>query len=145
MNGINVGRWILGGIAAGLVTWLIEGLAVMFYTADLNAALAAHNLTMTVDAGTFAGGLFVNLVGGLVLVYIYALARARFGPGPRTAVLAGITLWTGGYLVSLMGYNMMGLFPSRLIITWALVGLVEMILAGLVGGWIYREEQVAGA
>lgn len=145
MNGINVGRWILGGVVAGVITWLIEGLAGIFYRADMDAALAAHGMTMEMTSGVFVGSIFVSLVGGLVLVYIYALARSRFGPGPGTAALAAITLWTGGYLLSLMGYGMMGLFPSRLLVTWGLVGLGEMIVAAIVGGWIYREKQPEGA
>ena len=40
-----------------------------------------------------------------------------------------------------MGYSMMGLFPSKLLVTWGLIGLVEMIVAGLVGAWLYRERE----
>lgn len=141
MNGINVGRWILGGIVAGVVVWLLEGVAGLFYMPAMKAALDAHGLAMEMNAGVFVSSILISLIGGLILVFIYALARARFGPGPKTAVTAAITLWTGGYLLSLMGYNMLGLFPSSLLVTWGLVGLLEMIVAALVGGWIYREAQ----
>jgi hypothetical protein len=35
---------------------------------------------------------------------------------------------------------MMGLFPDDLLVTWLLVGTVEMVLAALAGAWIYRED-----
>ncbi len=50
-----------------------------------------------------------------------------------------LTRWIGGYLLSLAGYHMLGLFPVRMLVLWGTVGLAEMILAALVGGWIYRE------
>ena len=34
---------------------------------------------------------------------------------------------------------MVGLYSGHLLIYWGLIGLVEMIIAALVGGWIYRE------
>lgn len=107
MNGINVGRWILGGVVAGLITWLLEGVASTMYLGEMTASLQSHGLSMEVSAGTAVSSLIVSLVGGLVLIFIYAMGRARFGPGPRTAVTAAIALWTGGYLLSLMDYSMM--------------------------------------
>jgi hypothetical protein len=34
---------------------------------------------------------------------------------------------------------MLGLFAGRTLLLWGGVGLVDMILGALVGGWIYRE------
>lgn len=45
----------------------------------------------------------------------------------------------GGQLLALIGYGMLGLFPGRLLVVWGIVGLAELVVAGLVGGWIYRE------
>jgi hypothetical protein len=55
----------------------------------------------------------------------------------------GVALWFGGYLLSLLGYGMMGMYPTGLLVTWGIVGLVQMILAALIGGWVYREPEVA--
>jgi len=68
------------------------------------------------------------------------MARARLGPGPRTAVTVALALFVGGYLLWLLGYRMMGLFPDRLLLSWGVIGLVEMVLAALLGGYLYREK-----
>lgn len=139
MGGIDVGRWLGGGIAAGALIWVLEGAASVLYMGDMEAALAAHDLGMEMSAGIWAVTVTVSLLVGLTLVFFYAAARPRFGPGPRTAVLVAVVLWAGSYVVSLLGYAMMGLFPGGLLVTWGFVGLVEMVLASLLGGWIYRE------
>lgn len=57
----------------------------------------------------------------------------------------GVALWIGGHFLALMGYHMLGLFPPGLLVLWGIVGLVEMVLAALLGGVIYREAQSPGA
>ncbi len=140
MGGINIGRWLAGGGVAGLIMWVIEGAASMLYMADMESALEAHNLTaMEMNASTMVLTLAVSLIAGLVLIFFYAAARPRFGPGPKTALIVAIVMWVGAYLLSLLGYEMLGLFPGSMLVTWGTVGIIEMIIAALVGGWIYRE------
>lgn len=139
MKGINLGRLIGGGVVAGILVWVIEGAASTLYMGDMQAVLEAHGLSMRMDASMWLISIFVSLVVGLNLVFFYAVARPRLGPGPRTAITVAVALWVGGYLLSLLGYQMLGLFPGRMLVLWGAVGLVEMVLAALVGGWIYRE------
>jgi hypothetical protein len=143
MGGINVGRWIAGGIVAGVIMWVVEGAASIVYMGDMEAALEAHGLGMELTAGVMALTVVVSLVAGLVLVFLYVAARPRFGPGPKTAVIVAIAMWIGGYLLSLVGYQMIGLYPSSMLIMWGLIGLIEMIVASVVGGWVYREPGIA--
>ena len=139
MNRMNTGRWLLGGLAAGVVIWLLEGAASILYVEDMMTSLQAHNLSIRVDASTWVVSVLVSLITGWVAVFFYASVRPRFGPGPKTAVVVAVTLWCGGYLLSLLGYQMMGLFPPGLLVLWGAVGLVEMVLATLLGAWLYRE------
>ncbi len=139
MKGINVGRWLFGGLVAGLLIWLIEGAASILYIADMTTAMQAHNLSMDMSLSMMFLSIVLSLVVGLTLVFFYAAVRPRFGPGPKTAVIVAIALWIGGYLLNLLGYEMMGLFPRSMLALWGVIGLLEMILAGIVGAWIYRE------
>jgi len=139
MAGINTRRWLAGGVVAGVLMWLIEGGASILYMEDMEAALEAHGLAMEMTGGIWALTILVSLIAGLVLVFLYAAMRPRFGAGPRTAVVAAVALWFGGYLLSLIGYGMIGMYPSSLLTVWGAVGLAEMIIAAIVGGWIYRE------
>jgi len=143
MGGIDTKRWLLGGLAAGVLIWLIEGLASMLYMDDMKAAMEPHGLSMEMTAGAFAIASIVSLLAGLTIVFIYAMARARLGPGPRTAVVAGVAFFLGSTLVSILGWSMLGLFPARMLVTWAVVGLVEVVLAALLGGYIYKEKPAA--
>lgn len=145
MGGMNAGRWIAGGVAAGLLVWILEGAAGMLYMGDMEAALEAHGLSMEMTGGTIALTVLVSLIVGLTLIFFYAAVRPRFGPGPRTAVIVAVALWLGSYVVSLLGYKMMGLFPGSLLLMWGTVGLIELILAALLGAWIYREAGPAAS
>jgi len=139
MGGINVVRWLAGGIAAAVVIFAVEGVSSVFYLDQMMASLADHGLGMEMSGSAMAGTVLVSLVSGLVLIFFYAAARPRFGPGPRTAILVAVLLWLGGNLLSLIGYQMVGMYPTGMLVMWGIVGLVEMIVAALVGGWIYKE------
>lgn len=141
VKGINTHRWLAGGLAAGVVTWLIEGAASVFYMDDMQAALEAHALSMEMTGATWMLTILVSLIVGLVLIFLYAAMRPRFGPGPRTAILAAVALWCGGTLVSLIGYAMLGMYPTGMLAVWGVIGLVELVIAGVIGGWIYREVE----
>ncbi len=140
MGTINVGRLVLGGVVAGIVIWIIEGMASVMYMDEMQAAMESHGLSMEMTAGVFLMTVMVSLLAGLVLVFFYAAARPRFGPGPKTAVIVAVALWVAAVFLSLMGYQMLGLFPDRMLMTWGVVGFVEWNLAALAGAWIYREE-----
>lgn len=142
MGGINVSRWLAGGVVAAVVMFVLEGVASVFYMEDMEAALAALGLSMEMTAGIWVMAVLVSLISGLVLVFFYAAARPRFGPGPGTAVIVAVALFLGGYLLSIMGYGMIGMYPTGMLVWWGAVGLAEMILAALAGGWVYREAEV---
>jgi hypothetical protein len=139
MGGINVKRWLAGGIAAGALIWIVEGAASTLYMSDMQAALERHGITLVMNAWMWILSVVVSLLMGLTLVFFYAAARPRFGAGPRTAVIVAIAFWIGASLLSLIGYQMIGLYPNGMLVEWGVVGLVEGILATLSGGWIYRE------
>jgi hypothetical protein len=140
MGGIKVGRWLAGGIAAGLLIWVLEGAGSVLFMEEAQTALEAHNLSLDLTPGFMAMTVLVSLLTGLVLVFFYAAARPRFGPGPRTAVIVGVVTWLAGYFLSLVGYGMIGLYATGLLVKWGVVGLVELILGALLGGRIYRED-----
>ena len=140
MGSINTVRWFLSGLVAGVVVWLLEGAASVVYMDDMSAALEAHGLVLQMTGVSWVLSIAVSLIVGLTLMFFYAACRPRFGPGPGNAIRVAVGLWFGGYLTSLLGYYMLGLFPQGLLVTWGLVGLVELIVAALAGGWIYREE-----
>lgn len=139
MAGINWGRVLAGGLVAGIVTFILEGLASQLYIEDMQASLEAHNLSMEMTPTGWVLPLLVSLLGGVVMIFFYAAVRPRFGPGPRTAVIVAFALWLGGYVLSLLGYAVLGLFPASLLTLWGVIGLVELILAALAGGWVYKE------
>jgi hypothetical protein len=139
MGGINVNRWLIGGLGAAVVMFVLEGIGGEVYGASMEATLAEHNLSMGATGSLMAMAVLVSLIAGLFLVWVYAMARARLGAGPRTAVTAAVAAWLGAYVVSLLGYSMIGLFPNGMLATWGAYGLVEFIVAALVGARLYQE------
>ncbi|NIM49492.1 MAG: hypothetical protein GTN62_04920 [Gemmatimonadales bacterium] len=145
MGQINAGRVILGGLLAGLILNVGESLANMVvFAGEYEAMLDRFNLE---PVG--AGGIAVFVVGGFVLgilmVWLYAAMRPRFGPGPKTAVLVGLAVWFLAWFWQALGMLVMGLFGFQIFLLGEIWGVVEVVLAALAGGWVYREGEAAAA
>lgn len=140
MSGINVARWIIGGLVAGLFIWFFEGVASMIYMEEMKVAIEKHNLAYDMSAVSMILALVISFIGGLSAVFFYAAARPRFGAGPITAVKVALALWFPVYLIALIGYHMMGLFSASILIKWGFISIIELPLATLIGAWIYKED-----
>lgn len=140
MGQINLGRVLLGGLVAGVVINVGEFLLNGVILAD--AMEAMYETMGTEEPGGTAMVVWVILgfVMGIALVWLYAAIRPRFGPGPRTAAIAGAGAWIFAYLVPVVGFATMGLWDFNATLVLMLVwGLVEFMLAGMAGGWPYQE------
>jgi hypothetical protein len=138
MGRINVKSVIVGGLVAGLVLNVIDYLVYgMWLGPDLNAALQSAGK----KSADSLIPLFVLLdfIYGIVLVYLYAAIRPRFGAGPGTAVHAGLIVWIIAGLLHAVGEAPFGLLPMWLYTIGTLVGLVEFPLATVAGAKFYRE------
>lgn len=134
-------RVLLGGLLAGVVINAFEFvLNSVFLMQDWADAMKA--LGKTDQAGGAAMVMFIvwGFLMGLMVAWLYAALRPRYGAGPRTAVLASLTCWILGYVMSSVPPIVMGLFPLRLMGIAIVVGLVEVVLAGQLAGWFYREQ-----
>ena len=76
---------------------------------------------------------------GILLVWLYAAIRPRFGPGPGTAVCAGLIVWGLAYLWGAIGNGVMGIFSWTTVIVGLVWGLVELIVASIAGAYFYKE------
>ncbi len=138
MGRINVGRVILGGLLAGLIIDVGETVASMVFQGQAEEAMAHLGLTPPGGAA-IAVFIVVGFIMGIALVWMYAAVRPRLGAGPKTAVIVGIVFWLIGYFLPLVGDHLMGIVPTGMMITGSLWGLVEIGIAALAGGWVYRE------
>jgi hypothetical protein len=138
MNRINVKGVIIGGLVAGLVLNVVDFLLYGVWLApDMAAALQAAG-KKPID-GLIPLFVVLDFVYGVALVYLYAAIRPRFGPGPGTAVKAGLFVWVLIALLHAIGEAPMGLLPMRLYVLGAIVGLIEFPVAAVAGAKLYRE------
>jgi hypothetical protein len=142
MGHIDHKRVIGGGLAAGFV--MNAGEAALHggvLGQDAAAQFKAFGIPDTPAGWQLPALVAVTFVLGLASVWLYAAIRPRYGPGPKTALLAGLAVWVLAHLWSgvYLGAGFTGLITPRL--AWIPVawGLVEAPLATLVGAWIYRE------
>jgi hypothetical protein len=80
----------------------------------------------------------MTFVLGIVMVFVYAAMRPRFGAGVGTAVIAGVTVWIVAMFASFADV-VLGILPVNLLVLTGCWTLVEMIVASIVGAWVYKE------
>lgn len=141
MRAINVGRVILGGLVAGLVLNLlavITGMTVLVEDQREFVARLHLDEAVVTSTGSMVSWILVDFIYGLLIVWTYAAIRPRFGPGPRTAVIAGMLLFAA-ISVILYGFMGMGVFTRAGFALNAACQLVSVVLASLAGGALYKE------
>ncbi|MBK7782272.1 MAG: hypothetical protein IPJ58_16160 [Ardenticatenia bacterium] len=136
---VNWNRVIIGGVAAGVVM-LIHGDGLLrrhLQRADQGGDGGAGQDFEAGGMSQFAYFLAYALVMGITMVWLYAQLRSTYGPGPQTALKAGLVVWALVFLAGGLGYAANDLWPWSLILIGLAVGLVETALGALVGGWVY--------
>lgn len=137
---MNYGRILLGGLVGGVVFNVVSFALELGVLMERYAVLQGMGFFRKEPRLPFIFlwmvALFLVSIG---LVWLYAAARPRFGPGPGTAVCVGLVAgliatippslvtyswtYTGGCVTGL----------------WALETVVGSIAATLAGGWLYKE------
>jgi hypothetical protein len=138
MGKINVGRVLISGIIIAVIIDIVEGVTNgLILAQQWTAAMATLNQP-PLGVGQVIGFNIYGLIIGLTAAWIYAGFRPRFGAGHRTALITGLTVWVLGYFVPYLALALTGL-PIGLMVTLGIVGLVEILVATLVGAYFYQE------
>ncbi len=141
MSRINLGKVLIGGIAAGLVLAACDFAVNNFILADAwLRVMQTHNVDLSISggAGEIAKFVLIDLAFGFMIVWLYAAVRPRLGPGPGTAMKMALVVFGAGALN--MATFAPWMFSWDMFIRSAALGAISMLMAGWVGGWVYSEE-----
>lgn len=140
MGRINLGRVLLAGIVAGIVSdilgYLVDGVWLASRWSDDLAALGKPDFTNNQVIWFNVLG----IVSGIVLIWIYAAIRPRLGAGFGTALIAGFVVWVIGSLIPNLGFMWIGhLFTRHLAALTTAGALVETLVGAVAGAALYKE------
>ena len=89
------------------------------------------------------GAIVTNVISpfavGILLVWLYAAMRPRFGPGIRTAAYAAAVVWVCGFLFHI-DWLLVGMMTPATYAMASVAALVQVLASAAVGGMIYQEE-----
>ncbi len=140
---INTAKVVTGGLAAGVVANIVGYLGFGMwlgprFEAEATAvapALAGRGMT----GSAIAAQVVISFVVGIVLVWLYAAIRPRFGPGMRTAVYAALVVWVCGFVFH-WDWLTAGLMTATSYALASVVALVQVVASAGVGAMLYKEE-----
>jgi hypothetical protein len=142
MGKINLGRVALGGIVAGIVIDIFEGISngliLDKQVADVMTGLGKSGAISAKQLIAFS---VWGLAVGILMVWLYAAMRPRLGAGPKTAIYSGLAVWAAVFVLGSATTVFLHLMPVGLTLIGLAVALVETIVAGLAGASLYKEEQ----
>ena len=147
MAQVNVGRVLGGGLVAGLVMNVVD---VVTNGVILGARWAQETQRLGIDVSAAAqsrsvtGWVTFDFLCGIVLVWLYASIRPRYGPGPQTAIVAGLALWFITHL-AFSAWAFTGLYSVGVVAGSTIGGLVAAVAGGLAGCALYKEGGSATA
>lgn len=140
---INTQKVVVGGLAAGVVLtaldYLLNGVLLADQGAEVMNALNPDLAQNMESAGTIVAAVVIDFLLAILLVWTYAAIRPRFGPGPKTAFIAGLQLWMIGTLLYAF-MTVIGMYPWGFFAIGSVVMFVIFQISAQVGAKIYTEE-----
>lgn len=140
---VNSTRILTGGLAAGVVIILANVAAQVVLAErvqnDMNAWMPGAAARMQMSGAAVVAGLAMKLAIGVILVWLYAVARPRWGPR-MAASLSALAVWA-------LGAIYFADFPLTGMLSWSTYALLEalqliaFIAAAWVGAWLYGEPR----
>jgi hypothetical protein len=138
---INWPRLIVGGLIAAIICFLSDGFFhEQLFGRDWEAVYS--NLGIAEPPHQTSAMLYFaifELGRGFVSMLLYVMMRTPFGPGPKTAALAGIAAWVAFSLTAPAQFIPLGFFSTSL---WLKVGALQLltsIVATIAGAALYKD------
>jgi hypothetical protein len=142
MSNINVGKVILGGLVAGVVLNIGEALLNTVVLAKaMEEDFRRLNLPPQPGGDFIAKAVVMTFILGIVIVFLYAAIRPRFGAGMKTAIYAGALAWFFIYVYVGFIQVSLGLFSMQPFLIGLVWGLVEFAAGAIAGAWMYKEAE----
>lgn len=140
---INTGKVVVGGLVAGLIMnvsgFVVQGMMLGSRMMAEMAAVAPSLANMQPGGGEIAARVATQFIVGIMLVWMYAAMRPRFGPGPRTAMISALIVWILGFLFYL-DWLFVGMMTPATYAIVSVVMIVTLAIASWVGCMLYKEE-----
>lgn len=147
MTRINWVRLLGGGLIATIIAFITDGfLHEKLLSADWQAVYSNLGASPpTEHVVHMAYFVAFELGRGLVSMFVYVMTRSHFGPGPKTAALAGVVAWFAFSVTGPAQFIPLEFFSNAL---WAKVvafQLVTSILAAIAGAALYKDAAKSAA
>ena len=129
------GRILVCGLLAGGAWTLLSIALLAMLGADFLAALPTRR-PETPGTGLHLLLIGANIAAGIWAVWLYAAIVPRFGPGLKTAAMAGVAWWA---IISLQFAKALAQTPVPADFPWAPLAatLLGCIVSTLVGAWFH--------
>jgi len=141
MGTINRPRILLGGLVAGLVLNIIEGVTHGVILVNQDAEMMKR---LGLSAETSVDRIIeLNVWGfavGILTMVVYASIRPRYGASPQAAARAGVLTWAGVSALGSFVPGILGIYKLHLTLINIGVELVALILAAIAGAALYKED-----
>lgn len=145
MPKLNWPRLLLGTLIAAVIMFLTDGfLHERVLNNDWAAVYANLGVAPPTEASEHAVPSLVyffifELGRAFIAIFLYALMRAFFGAGPKTAVLAAIVGWLAFSVTGPAEFIPLGFFSNALWLKAAALQLITSIAATIAGAAAYRD------
>jgi hypothetical protein len=142
MASIDNGRVVVGGLAAGLIMNVVDGVTNGVLIADKWKAqtdMLSPTLMARTATSSMIGWIVLDFVIGVLIVWLYAAIRPRYGAGPGTAVRAGFMGWLMTHAV-FASYVFNGFYSWKLCAAASGAALIGCLAGAYAGGALYKEE-----
>jgi hypothetical protein len=140
---INASKVVVGGLVAGVVNnvlgFLIQGMLLGKRMMDEMIAAAPSLQGKGEDTMTMVCRVLTGFVIGILIVWLYAAMRPRFGPGPKTAFLAGLVVWICGFIFY-MDWLYVGMMSPGLYAMVSIAMLISCSITAMAGAALYKED-----
>ena len=80
----------------------------------------------------------MSVGSGILVVFVYASIRPRFGPGAKTALIAGLLIYLNVFFVMFV-LSQSGVLTMRLFWETAILQLITVLAGALAGARAYQE------
>ena len=128
-------RYILVSVASGILFGIMDGI---FNANPLAQRLYGFFEPIARKRINIAMGFIIDVVFGFALAGIFILIKGslQFSLRILNGILYGVIVWFLRVVMPVVGQRMMFNMPKKTMIYMLSFGLIEMIVLGLVYGWI---------